>query len=71
MINALNQIARNQGFSRASVLQIMNLFKLLDKMQDFLAGLNDSKQIKKYFERSFASDDEFHNDCNSEKHGAF
>ena len=49
----------------------MNVFKLLDKMQDFLAGLNDSKQITKYFERSFASDDEFHNDCNSEKHGAF
>jgi hypothetical protein len=31
LTKALNQIARNQGFSRASVLQIMNLLKLLDQ----------------------------------------
>ncbi len=42
---------RIEGLTRARVTQIMNLLKLPAEMQDFLLGLDDAKQIRKYSER--------------------
>jgi hypothetical protein len=50
-VKLLTEIARKEGPTRARVTQIMNLLKLLDEMREFLAGLDDPKEIKRYSER--------------------
>jgi len=50
-VGSLNEIAAKEGLTRARVSQIMNLLKLPDEMRDFLLGLDDPKEIRKYSER--------------------
>ena len=51
--------------------QITNLLKLVDKIHNFPARLNHYEEIKKNFERSFAPNDKFQDDCDSEEHSTF
>jgi len=51
VVKSLNEIANKEGLTRARVTQIMNLLKLPTEMQDFLAGLDDTKEICRYSER--------------------
>ena len=48
---ALNEIAEKEGLTRARITQIMDLLKLQDEMIEFLFGLDDPKEIRKYSER--------------------
>jgi hypothetical protein len=50
-VKSLTEIARNEGLTRARVTQIMNLLKLPAEMREFLARLDDPKEIRKYSER--------------------
>jgi hypothetical protein len=50
-VGSLNEIAKKEGVTRARVTQIMNLLKLPEEMRDFLLGLDDPKEIRKYSER--------------------
>ena len=50
-VGPLNEIAAKEGMTRARVTQIMNLFKLPEEMREFLLGLEDPKEIRKYSER--------------------
>ena len=55
VVRSLGEIAKNEGLTRARVTQIMNLLKLPDEMRDFLLGLDDPKEIRKYSERRLRS----------------
>lgn len=50
-VGSLSELAKNEGLTRARVTQIMNLLKLPAEMRDFLAGLDDPREIRKYSER--------------------
>jgi hypothetical protein len=50
-VKSLSEVAQKEGMTRARVTQIMNLLKLPIEWQGFLAGLDDSKEIRKYSER--------------------
>lgn len=50
-VTSLSEIAKKEGFTRARVTQIMNLLKLPAEMQEFLVGLDNWKEIRKYSER--------------------
>jgi hypothetical protein len=50
-ITSLSELARKEGFTRARITQIMNLLKLPAEMQEFLVGLDNWKEIRKYSER--------------------
>jgi hypothetical protein len=54
-VGSLNEIAAREGVTRARVTQIMNLLKLPGEMQDFLFGLDDPEEIRKYSERRLRS----------------
>lgn len=51
MISSLSDIGKKEGLTRARITQIMNLLKLPQEMQDFLAGLDDPRVIRRYSER--------------------
>ena len=51
VVDSFNQIANIEGLTRPRVTQIMNLLRLPIDFQDFLAGLDDPKEIRKYSER--------------------
>jgi hypothetical protein len=52
VVESLNQIAEKEGLTtRARVTQIMNLLKLPDEMREFLLGLDQPGEIRKYSER--------------------
>lgn len=55
VVKSLNEIAIKEGLTRARVTQIMNLLKLPGEMREFLAGLDDPKEIRKYSERRLRS----------------
>ncbi|MBC8434038.1 MAG: hypothetical protein H8D96_19180 [Desulfobacterales bacterium] len=50
-VESLSQIAKKEGLTRARITQIMNLLKLPSDLREFLVGLNDPKEIRKYSER--------------------
>ena len=50
-VGSLSELAEKEGLTRARVTQIMNLLKLPDEMREFLAKLDDPKEIRKYSER--------------------
>jgi len=50
-ISSMSEIAKKEGLTRARVTQIMNLLKLPTEMQEFLLGLDDPKEIRKFSER--------------------
>lgn len=54
-VGSLNEIAAKEGVSRARVTQVMNLLKLPEEMRDFLLGLDDPKEIRRYSERKLRS----------------
>lgn len=54
-VDSLNEIAIKEGVSRARVTQIMNLLKLPGEMRDFLARLDDPREIRRYSERKLRS----------------
>ena len=47
-VGSLSELAKKEGLTRARVTQIMNLLKLPIEMQEFLAGLDDPKLLRKY-----------------------
>jgi hypothetical protein len=51
VVESLSQIAKKEGLTRARVTQIMNLVKLPTEFKEFLLGLDDPKEIRKYSER--------------------
>jgi hypothetical protein len=51
VVRSLGEIAKKEGLTRARVTQIMNLLKLPAKMKEYLLGLDDPKEIRKYSER--------------------
>lgn len=50
-VGSMSEIARNEGLTRASVTQIINLLKLPAEIKEFLAGLDDPKEICRYSDR--------------------
>jgi hypothetical protein len=54
-VGSLNEIAAKEGVTRARVTQIMNLLKLPAEMHEFLLGLDEPKEIRKYSERRLRS----------------
>jgi hypothetical protein len=46
-----SEIARIEGLTPARVTQVMYLLKLPNGVKDFLAGLDNPKEIRKYSER--------------------
>jgi hypothetical protein len=50
-VGSLKEIAAKEGLTRARVTQVMNLLKLPDELKMFLAGLDDSQEIRKHSER--------------------
>jgi len=60
MVESLSEIARKEGLSRARVAQIMNLLKLSAEMREFLLGLDEPKEIRKYSERRLRRNQEFY-----------
>jgi hypothetical protein len=50
-VGSLIEIAEKEGLTRARVTQIMNLLKLPPEWKEFLLGLADPKEIRKYSER--------------------
>ena len=48
---SLSEIAQKEGLTRARVTQLMNLLRLPAEFKEFLAGLEDPKEIRKYSER--------------------
>jgi hypothetical protein len=50
-VRSYSEIAAKEGLTRARVTQIMNLLKLPPEWKAFLAGLDDPKDIRKYYER--------------------
>lgn len=61
-VKSLSEVARNEGLTRARVTQIMNLLKLSDEVKEFLAGLEDSKEIREYSERRLRNSSSFSNE---------
>ena len=51
IVTSLNEIAKKEGLSRARVTQVMNLLKLPVEVKTFLAGLDDSLEIRRHSER--------------------
>jgi ParB-like chromosome segregation protein Spo0J len=51
IVTSLNEIAKREGLSRARVTQVMNLLKLPVEVREFLARLDDLKEIRRYSER--------------------
>jgi len=47
----LKTIARKEGHTRAQVSLMTNLLKLPREIRDFLLGLDDPREIRKYSER--------------------
>jgi hypothetical protein len=62
VVGSLSQIAEKEGLTRARVTQIMNLLKLPIEMREFLVGLEDPREIRKYSERRLRSSPEKRND---------
>lgn len=58
-VGSLSEIARKEGLTRARVTQVMNLLRLPAEFKEFLAGLSDPKEIRKYSERRLRKKD-FH-----------
>lgn len=54
-VGSLSELARKVGLTRARVTQIMNLLKLPEEMRNFLAGLDDPREIRRYSERRLRS----------------
>jgi hypothetical protein len=50
-VASLSELAKNELLTRAMVTQIMNLLRLLTEIQEFLARLDDPKEIRRYSER--------------------
>ena len=50
-VESLSMIAEKEGLTRARVTQIVNFLKLPSDWKDFLLGLEDPKEIRKYSER--------------------
>ena len=50
-VESLSEIAKKEGLTRARVTQIMNLLKLSPEWKNFLLGLMDPKEIRRYSER--------------------
>jgi|GEM_PF-1403665 len=50
-VGSLSKIAEKEGLTRARVTQIMNLLKLPPDWKNFLLGLTDPKEIRRYSER--------------------
>ena len=50
-VGSLSELAKKEGLARARVTQIMNLLKLPVEFQEFLAKLENPKEIRKYSER--------------------
>jgi hypothetical protein len=50
-VRSLSEIAQKEGLTRARVTQIMNLLKLIPDWKNFLLGLTDPKEIRRYSER--------------------
>ncbi len=55
LVSSLSELTKKEGLTRARITQIMNLLKLPTEMQEFLAGLDDPKEIRKYSERKLRS----------------
>ena len=51
VVGSLRDISKKEDLTRARVTQIMNLLKLPADFQEFLTGLDDPKEIRKYSER--------------------
>jgi hypothetical protein len=51
MNSLFKAIAREEGLTRARVSLITNLLRLPADLQDFLLGLDDQNEIRKYSER--------------------
>jgi ParB-like chromosome segregation protein Spo0J len=54
-VESLSELAKKMGLTRARVTQIMNLLKLPAEMWEFLARLDDPKEIRRYSERRLRS----------------
>ena len=50
-VSSLAQIAKIEGLTRARVTQVMNLLKLPAEVKEFLNGLQDPVEIRRYSER--------------------
>jgi hypothetical protein len=50
-VESLSEISEKEDLTRARVTQIMNLLKLPSEWKEFLLGLNDPKEIRRYSER--------------------
>jgi hypothetical protein len=50
-LGSLSGLRKKEGLTRARVTQVMNLLKLSAEMREFLAGLEDLKEIRRYSER--------------------
>ena len=50
-VKSLSHIAKTEGLTRARVTQIMNLLKLPAEVKEFLIGLRDPGEIRRYSER--------------------
>ena len=50
-VKSLSHIAKTEGLTRARVTQIMNLLKLPTEVKEFLTGLQDPGEIRRYSER--------------------
>ena len=58
-VSSLREIAKKERLTRARVTQIMNLLKLPEEVQEFLAGLEDRREIRKYSERRLRENPSF------------
>jgi len=50
-VSSLAQIAKIEGLTRARITQVMNLLKLPAEVKEFLNGLQDPVEIRRYSER--------------------
>jgi hypothetical protein len=51
LVNSQAELARKENVNRARITQILNLFKLAPKIQEYLSNLTDEKQIRYFTER--------------------
>lgn len=56
-MGSLSEIAQKEGLTRARVTQVMNLLRLPTEFREFLTGLEDPKEIRKYSERRLRNKD--------------
>ena len=50
-VSSLAQIAKIESLTRARITQVMNLLKLPAEVKEFLNGLQDPVEIRRYSER--------------------